>query len=267
MKAILEAYRDGANPYVRVDDNALVWAAHPRYAMTWMDAVVDGKPVTGREGYQVEVNALWYNAVRYALELARKSKDTAFVERWEPMPERIRKSFLELFWYEREEFLADYVDEHGQNTFIRPNQIIACSLPYGMLGEGMKRNVIDTVRRHLLTPKGLRTLSPRNPLYEGRCVGDQPTRDRAYHQGTVWPWLLEHYVKACFDMHGKAFLPEARDMLKNFEEDISVSGIASINEIYDGDPPHNPRGAVSQAWSVGAILRIAQMIEAYEIKK
>ena len=267
MKAILEAYRDGANPYVRVDDNALVWAAHPRYAMTWMDAVVDGKPVTGREGYQVEVNALWYNAVRYALELARKSKDTAFVERWEPMPERIRKSFLELFWYEREEFLADYVDEHGQNTFIRPNQIIACSLPYGMLGEGMKRNVIDTVRRHLLTPKGLRTLSPRNPLYEGRCVGGQPTRDRAYHQGTVWPWLLEHYVKACFDMHGKAFLPEARDMLKNFEEDISVSGIASINEIYDGDPPHNPRGAVSQAWSVGAILRIAQMIEAYEIKK
>ena len=224
MKAILEAYRDGANPYVRVDDNALVWAAHPRYAMTWMDAVVDGKPVTGREGYQVEVNALWYNAVRYALELARKSKDTAFVERWEPMPERIRKSFLELFWYEREEFLADYVDEHGQNTFIRPNQIIACSLPYGMLGEGMKRSVIDTVRRHLLTPKGLRTLSPRNPLYEGRCVGDQPTRDRAYHQGTVWPWLLEHYVKACFDMHGKAFLPEARDMLKNFEEDISVSG-------------------------------------------
>lgn len=116
-------------------------------------------------------------------------------------------------------------------------------------------------------PQGLRTLSPRNPLYEGRCVGDQPTRDRAYHQGTVWPWLLEHYVKACFDMHGKAFLPEARDMLKNFEEDISVSGIASINEIYDGDPPHNPRGAVSQAWSVGAILRIAQMIEAYEIKK
>ena len=136
MKAILEAYRDGANPYVRVDDNALVWAAHPRYAMTWMDAVVDGKPVTGREGYQVEVNALWYNAVRYALELARKSKDTAFVERWEPMPERIRKSFLELFWYEREEFLADYVDEHGQNTFIRPNQIIACSLPYGMLEIG-----------------------------------------------------------------------------------------------------------------------------------
>ena len=154
MKAILEAYRDGANPYVRVDDNALVWAAHPRYAMTWMDAVVDGKPVTGREGYQVEVNALWYNAVRYALELARKSKDTAFVERWEPMPERIGKSFLELFWYEREEFLADYVDEHGQNTFIRPNQIIACSLPYGMLGEGMKRSVIDTVRRHLLTPRG-----------------------------------------------------------------------------------------------------------------
>ena len=267
MKAILAAYRDGVNPYVRVDANALVWASHPDYAMTWMDAVVDGRPVTGRDGYQVEINALWYNAICYALELAKKNGDKAFAAAWEDMPDKVGKSFVELFWYEKEGFLADYVDAHGQNTFIRPNQIIACSLPYGMLGDSMKLHVNDKVHRHLLTPKGLRTLSPRNPLYQGHYGGDQPTRDRAYHQGTVWPWLLEHYVKACFDMHGKDFLPEAKDMLKNFEEDISVSGIASINEIYDGDPPHHPRGAVSQAWSVGAVLRINEMIERYEAKK
>lgn len=267
LKAILRAYRVGTNPYVRVDDNALVWASHPRYAMTWMDAVGADGPVTGRDGYQVEINALWYNAVCYALELARKGRDKSFIEEWKEMPEKIKASFLDRFWYPKEEFLADYVDENGQNTYIRPNQIIACSLPYGMLSDSMKLSVIEKVRRHLLTPKGLRTLSPRNPLYKGHYGGDQATRDKAYHQGTVWPWLLEHYVRANFDMQGAAFLPEARDILRNFEEDISVSGIASINEIYDGDPPHHPRGAISQAWSVGAILRIERMIEEFETKK
>ena len=155
------------------------------------------------------------------------------------------------------------MDERGQNTFIRPNQIIACSLPYGMLSDDRKLSVISVVRRHLLTPKGLRTLSPRNPLYKGRCEGDQPTRDRAYHQGTVWPWLLEHYVKACFDIKGKEFCNEAVEIVKNFEEDISDNGLASISEIYDGDPPYNARGTISQAWSVGAILRINEMIEEY----
>ena len=134
---------------------------------------------------------------------------------------------------------------------------------HGMLSDIQKQKVIDKVRRHLLTPNGLRTLSPRNPMYHGHYTGDQPSRDRAYHQGTAWPWLLEHYVKANFDLYGKDFINEATEILQNFEEDISVSGIASINEIYDGDPPHNPRGAISQAWSVGAILRIDQMIKAY----
>ena len=249
--------------YVTAGDNMLIWASNPHLAMTWMDAVVDGKPVTGRDGYQVEINALWYNAICYTLELARKHRDNAFVHEWKEAPDRIKEAFNELFWYPQEEYLADYVDERGQNTFIRPNQIIACSLPYGMLSDDRKLSVISVVRRHLLTPKGLRTLSPRNPLYEGRCEGDQPTRDRAYHQGTVWPWLLEHYVKACFDIKGKEFCNEAVEIVKNFEEDISDNGLASISEIYDGDPPYNARGTISQAWSVGAILRINEMIEEY----
>ena len=267
MKDILAAYRRGIGKYIRVDDNMLVWASHPHLAMTWMDAVVDGVPVTGRDGYQVEVNALWYNAVCYTLALAKQNKDKDFVQVWKEVPERIKESFLEKFWYDREEFLADYVDENGQNTFIRPNQIIACSLPYNMLSEAQKLDVIAMVRRHLLTPKGLRTLSPRHPLYQGHCEGDQPTRDRAYHQGTVWPWLLEHYVRANFDMLGRDFVGEAEDILKNFEEDISNNGLASISEIYDGDPPHHARGSISQAWSVGAVLRIQEMIEQYKKKK
>ncbi len=266
MKDILNAYKKGIGEHIKVHDNGLIWASHPTHAITWMDAVVDGQPVTGREGYQVEINALWYNAVYYTLTLATENGDKKFVREWKKYPELIKKSFIETFWYEEEEYLADYVNEHGQNTFIRPNQIIACSLPYCMLNDYQKVSVIRIVRRHLLTPKGLRTLSPRNPLYEGRYEGDQNARDKAYHQGTVWVWLLEHYAKANFDLAGRSYIHEAEEMVKNFEEDLSSYGLASVAEIYDGDPPYTQRGAISQAWSVGAILRIIEMIEMYKGK-
>lgn len=265
MKDILNAYRSGINEYIHVDDNGLVSAWHPTLAMTWMDAVVDGHPVTGREGYQVEINALWYNAICYTLALARKFRDKAFVESWTGMPERIKGSFIRLFWSDEEGYLADYVDMQGKaNRFIRPNQIVACSLDYRMVTPEQCLAVFRTVRQHLLTPVGLRTLSPRNPLYEGRIEGDQRTRDLAYHQGTVWVWLLEHYAKVGFDLKGAAFVPAAEEMIAAFEEGLTSSGIGSVNEIYDGDPPHTPRGAISQAWSVGAVLRIMEMIAAFK---
>ncbi len=264
MKDILRAYRRGIGNVIALHTNGLVWASNPTHAMTWMDAVVDGKPVTGRDGYQVEINALWYNAQCYTLALAKKFKDTRFVKEWTAEPEKTKESFQKLFWLEKEGHLADYVDDHGPSLFIRPNQIVACSLDYKMITESQQLAVIDIIKQHLLTPKGLRTLSPRNPLYKGRYEGDQPTRDRAYHQGTVWVWLLEHYVKANFDIRGERYVTRAEDILAAFEEDISSYGIGSISEIYDGDPPHAQRGAISQAWSVGALLRIQEMIESYK---
>ena len=262
MKEILAAYRKGIGEVVRTDRNGLVRASHPSLAMTWMDAVVDGRPVTGRDGYQVEINALWYNAVCYTLELAEQFGDRQFVEAWHDIPALVRDSFLTMFWYDDGGYLADYVAADGtQNTFIRPNQVLACSLAYKMPDEAMQLSVLDTVRQHLLTSRGLRTLSPRNPLYKGRYEGDQPTRDAAYHQGPVWVWPLEHYVKARFDLRGAAFVREAEELLAAFEEDISSYGIGSVPEIYDGDPPHAQRGAISQAWSVGALLRIRDMID------
>jgi predicted glycogen debranching enzyme len=282
MKDILSAYLRGigggsvagGEPHhhlIEVRENGLVWAdGRPMgVAMTWMDAVVDGVPVTGREGYQVEINALWYNAVCYTLELARAHDDRQFVEDWKAFPEMVRRSFVEMFWNAEKGYLADFVNtdgegpvlnEAGQNMFVRPNQVIACSMRYKMLTEEQQKDVLATIERHLLTPKGLRTLSPQNPLYKGRYEGDQPTRDRAYHQGTVWPWPLEHYVRAKFDLMGGAFLDRAREILAWFEEDIDSYGIGSISEIYDGDPPHMQRGAISQAWSVGSILRINELI-------
>ena len=259
MKDILENYRRGVGGRVSLHDNGLVWAEAEHTPLTWMNSMVEGHPVTPRNGYQVETNALWYNAVCYALELAAKHGDKAFVKAWQDVPGRTQASFLELFRLP-EGYLADFVDGSGPDKSTRPNMIVACGLNYKMLDEAMQLEVIRTVRQHLLTPKGLRTLSPRNPLYKGRQTGTPAERDFAAKNGSVWPWLLPFYVKACFDIDADAFLPQAREILANFEEDIQSYGIGSISELYDADPPYASRGAISQAWSVGAVLDIYRMI-------
>jgi predicted glycogen debranching enzyme len=264
MKNILTAYRDGINPGIRMTGDGLIWAGLPGKALTWMDAVVDGKPVTPRAGHAVEINALWYNAVCHALELATRAGDKRFTREWGEMPGRVRESFNARFWYAEGGYLADYADETGQNTWVRPNQLFACSLPHSPLTDDMKWGVLDVVRRELLTPRGVRTLSPHHPAYRGTYEGDQSTRDNAYHQGTVWPWLVGAYVEANLKLHGRQFLPVAKDLLAAFEEDISLHGICSIAEIYDGNPPHRPNGCISQAWSVGEVLRAITLVRNLE---
>ena len=266
MKGVLEAYAKGIDHVISVHDNGLVWASSRTHAMTWMDAMVDGVPVTGRDGYQVEINALWYNAVCYCLELATEFKNRAFIKEWGDKPELIKRSFNDIFWLESSGYLADYVDV-AQSMDIRPNQIIAASLKHKMLNDNQINSMLSIVTKHLLTPKGLRTLSPEDPKYKGHCEGDQPTRDRAYHQGTTWVWLLEHYVEANFMLVGSDYTNIATEILRNFNEDISTYGIGTIAEIYDGDPPYTERGTISQAWSVGALLRIMEMIESYSNPK
>ena len=259
MKQVLEAYKRGIADRVVLNDNGLVWAASDEVPLTWMNSVIDGCPVTPRNGYQVEVNALWYNAVCYALRLAGEADDKKFVKAWEKLPERTAASFNALFPL-AEGYLADYVGCGGAATEIRPNMIIACALPYKMLNEEVQLEVIRTVRQHLVTPKGLRTLSPRNPLYKGSQEGTPAERDFAGKNGSVWPWLLSFYVRACFDVNGDAFLQQAEEALAGFDEDIQTYGIGSIGELFDADPPFAPRGAISQAWSVAALLDIHGMI-------
>ena len=259
MKRVLEAYKQGVAGRVLLNENGLVWASSERVPLTWMNSVIDGVPVTPRNGYQVEVNALWYNAVRYTLRLAGEHGDKKFVKAWESLPERTAASFNELFRLP-EGYLADCIGCEGTSKEIRPNMILACGLPYKMIDEQTQLEVIRTVSQHLLTPKGLRTLSPRNPLYKGSQEGTPAERDFAGKNGSVWPWLLSFYVRACFDVNGDSFLPQAEEMLANFEEDIQTYGIGSIGELFDADPPFSPRGAISQAWSVAAVLDIYGMI-------
>jgi predicted glycogen debranching enzyme len=264
MKHILEALRGKTFDFAQMHDNGLLWVAAQGKALTWMNAVVDGNPVTPRGGYQVEMNALWYNAVCYALELAKEFKDTKFVSAWKDLPARIADSFKTTFWCKERNHLADYVDEAGQNIFTRPNQIFATSLKYIPISENKCKLVLDAVTKELLTPKGIRSLAPKNPLYEGRCEGGEAIRSRAHFQGSVFPWLVGHYIEGTLKLYGRAFVSKARWIIEQFEEDVTDRGISSISEAYNGDPPHKQRGCISQAWNVGEILRAMSLIDKYD---
>ncbi len=263
MKAILAAYREGASFNIRMQENGLIWAGEEGKALTWMDAVVDGYPVTQRKGFAVEINALWYNAIKFALELAEKAGDNKFVKEWVNMPEKIKESFRIVFCDLDKAYLADYVDGDYKDWSVRPNQIFAVSIKYSPLDNDKKKQVLDTVRKELLTPRGLRTLSPKNPDYKAAYEGNQEKRDKAYHQGTVWPWLLGHFCEGYLKLHKKSGIGFVRQLVEGFEEVMSEHGIGSISEIYDGNPPHLSGGAISQAWSVAEILRILTMLEKY----
>jgi len=262
MKDVLKAYREGTSFGIHMRNNGLIYAEAEGKALTWMDAVVDGVPVTPRSGYTVEVNALWYNAVCFSLDCARAAGDKAFIKEWKDLPELIHKSFLDTFWDEEHNHLADYVNDiTGKNMQVRPNMVIAASLQYSMLETEMMKSVIDLANRVLVTPRGLRSLSPAEDGYNGTCYGNQKERDTAYHQGTVWPWLIGPFSDAWLRVYGKGGAAYIRKLIYRFEETMTEAGISTISEIYDGDPPHAPRGAISQAWSVAEVYRILILLK------
>ena len=255
MKSILEAYRRGFDGRVALHDNGLVWAAADGEALTWMNTKVDGRPVAQRAGYAVEIEALWYNAVSYTLALARKMKDKEFTERWGDMPARTKDSFMSKFMLD-EGYPADFVNDYEVNTFRRSNMLVACALDYTMLGEEQIMDVLNVVRQHLLTRRGIRSLSPRNPFYEPSYAEDQRSQDLACHNGSTWIWPLMLYVKTCFGIAGERFLPEAEELLAGFEDEIQTACIGSVSECFEGDPPFRARGCLSQATGVSGLLYI-----------
>jgi len=260
IKEVLETYRQGSSGIIRMLDNGLIHAEDGENPLTWMDALVEGRLVTPRPGLVVEVNALWYNAVSQALLWAEK-KDKTFYKSWSHLPELIRESFVDQFWDQDRGYLADYVSGEFKDISVRPSQVIAVSVDHSPLTSEMKKSILDVVQGELLTPRGLRSLSPKNEAYKGVYEGDQEKRNRAYHQGTVWPWFLEHYAAGVLDVHKKSGQSLVKKIFDGFEDEMSVRGIGSISEIYDGNPPHYGRGALSQATGVAALLRISEMLE------
>lgn len=261
IKQVLYAYRDGINPGIRMQDDGLLSAFIPGQALTWMSAYQNGVPVTQRPGLPVEVNALWYNAICFALQAAGEAGDAVFIDEWKELPGRVKQKFQETFWSNDKKYLADYVFEGQANWDIRPNQAIAASMPFSPLEDDQKHAVLEIVQTDLLTPKGLRTLSPRHEDYKTSYEGDHSTRDLAYHQGTVRPWLLGHFAQAWLSLYGQAGKHFINALVHNFEEDMFEHGLGTISEVYDGNPPHTPCGAISSAASVAEILRIMYLLK------
>lgn len=263
MKSILNAYRNGTLFNIKMHENGLIYAGENGKALTWMDAAVNGVSVTPRIGFPVEINALWYNAIVFSLNLAKEAKDENFVKSWQKLPDLIGNSFVKQFWDKSKGYLADCIGDNSKDWSIRPNMVIAASLEFTPVNEAMKKSILTIVERDLLTPRGIRTLSPIDKNYTGVYTGNQQQRDNAYHQGTVWPWLLEHFCEGYINLFKECGIWKVEKIINGFEATMNEHGIGSVSEIYDGDPPHNPKGAISQAWSVAALLRIIDKLEKF----
>lgn len=263
LTRVVESYVKG-RPGVTMHDNGLLWAQKNGTALSWMNAYVSGMPVNERRGYQVETNCLWYNAVCTIIDMTAKyGGDTALSNRCKEIRSLVEMNFYDLFWVEARHHLADYVGETGQNVFTRPNQLYACSLEYSPVSEEVQAEILHAVTRELLTTRGIRTLSPKNPLYRSRYEGNQIERDNATHNGCTRPWLLGAYAQAQFKLYGPSFVRTARELTDAFQEDMNVHGIGAVAEIYDGDPPYMPHGAINSALSVAEILRVKYLVEKY----
>ena len=260
MVSILNMYKYGSHHQVHMIPNGLIYGGAAEQPLTWMNAIAEGIVVTPRTGFVVEVNALWYNAVMFAIETAKLAKDTKFVNEWEPLMQEFPNVFKEMFWDKEKGYLADCVNDGHKDFTVRPNQVIATGLPYSPISVRVSQLVLEKVRQELLTPHGLRTLSPNDPNYKFVYEGNAFQRDMAYHQGTVWVWQLQFFAEGYMKAYGESKLDFIKNIYHAFEQTMSEYGIGSVAEVYDGDPPHRPKGAVSQAWSVGALLRINQII-------
>ncbi len=256
---ILQWHFRGTRYGIGVDGDGLLSSGVPGVQLTWMDAKVGDWVVTPRHGKPVEIQALWYNALRVMEHLANKLGDAENAQRQSWQARKASRSFNEKFWNSEKQCLYDCISADTRDPAIRPNQIFAASLPFSMLPQDRMRQVVDTATRHLLTPVGLRSLSPEDPDYRGRYHGGPAERDAAYHQGTVWPWLLGPYLTARVRAGGEACGPreEASALLAGMREHLQDAGLGTVSEIFDGDPPHGPKGCIAQAWSVAEILRCA----------
>lgn len=256
LKNVMESHVKGTDLGIHVDSDGLL-SHGPQ--LTWMDVAINSQPLTPRAGKAVEIQALWYNALKTMELLASKFKEGNEAEKYLQMAEKAKRSFAEKFWNPDKNCLFDVVSENARDDSLRPNQIIAVSLDFTMLDKTKNEKIVDAVHHELLTPYGLRTLARNDPRYVGVYAGDRNSRDKAYHNGTVWPWLLGPFVTAF--LKTKGYVEYRREYaLKNFilplfTEQIFKAGLGMISEIFDGEPPHTPRGCIAQAWSVAEPLR------------
>ena len=258
MIDIVEHHLRGTKFSIHVDPNdGLLAQGQEGYQLTWMDAKMSNWVVTPRRGKAVEINALWYNALRLLANWLRENDDAESAQCYEDHAKRARAAFNDRFWFEEGGYLYDVVDVDGRasnNSSCRPNQIFAISLDHPVLNQERWAPVLDVVEKKLLTPVGLRSLSPDDPEYKPIYSGDLRSRDGAYHQGTVWAWLIGPFTDAWLKLHPDD-KQSARKLLERFPERMNENGVGTISEVFDAREPHTAGGCIAQAWSVAEVLR------------
>ena len=251
------------HPNLTLEENGLVHTEGREQAVTWMNSTANGRPVVPRTGYVVEFNALWYNALKFAASLAADANNSKRAEDLEKRAELAKSSFVDTFLNEYG-YLFDYVDGNMMDWSVRPNMIFAVAFDYSPLSKEQKKSVLDICTRELLTPKGLRSLSPKSGGYNPIYVGPQTQRDYAYHQGTAWPWLGGFYMEACLKLYKRTRLSFIERQMVGYEDEMSYHALGTISELFDGNPPFHGRGATSFAMNVGEILRTLELLEKYQ---
>lgn len=265
LKDILSFLINDGHPNLKVRNNGLVYTEGTSKAVTWMNATVNGRPVTPRTGYIVEFNALWYNALRFVADLLGEAGDTEFANRLSEIADKAGKAFPDTFLNEYG-YLLDYVDDGNMMDWsVRPNMIFAAAFDYSPLDAKQKKGIIDIVTKELLTPKGLRSLSPKSGGYNPNYVGPQLQRDYAYHQGTAWPWLEGFYFEAYLRIYKRSAISFVERQLIGYEDEMTSHCLGSIPELFDGNPPFRGRGAISFAMNVAQILRTLYLLDKYDI--
>jgi predicted glycogen debranching enzyme len=260
---IIDWHERGTRYGICVDEDGLLRAGEPGVQLTWMDAKVGEWVVTPRIGKPVEIQALWYNALCVLTGLAERFGDKANHKRFAQLAARAKRSFNAVFWNEAAGCLYDVIDGAERDASLRPNQIFAVSLPHTMLTQARAKRVVTAIESALLTLYGLRSLAPSDPQYRSRYEGDIPSRDGAYHQGTVWAWLMGPFITAYLKVNRQSAKArrQARQWLDAFNEHLRDAGLGQVSEIFDGDAPHHPRGCIAQAWSVAELLRVGVELE------
>lgn len=263
LKDIVYYIIDGKHPNLILKENGLLYSDGHDKAITWMNSTANGKPVVPRTGYIVEFNALWYNALCFCASIATTGGDLEAASRLEKMADLCMHSFVDTFLNEYG-YLFDYVDGSNVDWSVRPNMIFSVALEYSPLNRAQKKSVLDMCTRELLTPKGLRSLSPKSGGYNPMYVGPQTQRDYAYHQGTAWPWLGGFYMEACLRLYKRTRLSFIERQMVGYEDEMVRHCIGTIPELFDGNPPFNGRGAISFAINVAEILRTLEFLEKYK---
>jgi glycogen debranching enzyme len=264
IRWIIDSYHNGTRFGIRADTDGLITAGNEETQLTWMDAKWDGVAVTARFGKAVEINALWYNGLCWLADYYTKRNDTETATHYRTMADKVESSFCKLFWNETAGHLNDCILPDGSaDATLRPNQIFAVSLPFSPLSRAEQTSVVDAVQKNLLTPYGLRTLSAADSRYRGKYTGPQQDRDKAYHQGTAWPYLIGPFVEAYLKVNNfsRKSKRKAAEFIKPLMQHLTEDGcLGQVCEIFDGDDPHKPRGCIAQAWSVAELIRAYQLI-------